>query len=770
MALRALPRATLSFSFLWQPKECCFMRLEWKKRLMLMTAYHGRGPSSRIVRSVLDNRKSNITGEEETEPARVLLERLFAQTQKLEQQIGRNIYFPQVAELGLNLGKLESDLLDALAALKKKEDDIQDTERKVLMEYNELNRAKIELEQRVEEMEAANSRQEKLENELRQANLVLVSQAAEIEDLKFRFNEIDQEISAAQTALVSKEDEINKMMIELKNKCDEAAKTESQLRTKGELLDTANEVVQRQEVELQNLRREIQEKEKELQVFLTMQKTEDEKLKVSKSNLEKQAMDWLIAKQEMKKLEEETCKYGGEANRSLEDFRRVKKLLADVRSELVSSQRALTSSRKKMEEQENLLENRLEELEEQRRSVMSYMTSLKEAQNEVENEKMQLTVAEARNKELERDLSMEKELVEELQTENNIKKSSLYVAINEKSALQEELDRKSAEFGETQNLLQVKESELVDARLEIQHLKSQCASLQLMLEEKNKELLDSRKTLDELNQEIAELRVLMNSQEQQLIQATSMLKEKEEFMQIMQLELNDTKKKYLEAETVVEQMVDLTNKLVVSVKDDVLSSLSHTDEMWSSQLMEKPTDTFRWHKNHLENELELTRESLRSREMDSLAAQRALKLKEQELKIVRQKLNDREEEINKMKEMTQDADGVRQLYALAQERTGEKSTGDLAVEKLQFEGAQLEVEAATSALRKLAEFSRGLLNRASLTIEADYDSSLWLVDIPETAANVSSSFECLAEVYTEMAQLSALSEKLVKEAGILCPQ
>lgn len=230
------------------------------------------------------------------------------------------------------------------------------------------------------------------------------------------------------------------------------------------------------------------------------------------------------------------------------------------------------------------------------------------------------------------------------------------------------------------------------------------------------------------------------------------------------------KKKYLEAETVVEQMVDLTNKLVISVKDDVLSSLSHTDEMWSSQLMEKPTDTFRWHKNHLENELELTRESLRSREMDSLAAQRALKLKEQELKIVRQKLNDREEEINKMKEMTQDADGVRQLYALAQERTGEKSTGYLAVEKLQFERAQLEVEAATSALRKLAEFSRGLLNRASLTIEADYDSSLWLVDIPETAANVSSSFECLAEVYTEMTQLSALSEKLVKEAGILCPQ
>lgn len=138
--------------------------------------------------------------------------------------------------------------------------------------------------------------------------------------------------------------------------------------------------------------------------------------------------------------------------------------------------------------------------------------------------------------------------------------------------------------------------------------------------------------------------------------------------------------------------------------------------------------------------------------------------------MVRQKLDDREEEINKMKEMTRDADDLMQLYALAQERIGEKSTGDLAIEKLQLETAQLEVEAATSALQKLAELSRELLNKASLSIEADYNNSLLLGDSPGTAANVASSGECLAEVYTEMARLSALTEQLVKEAGILCPK
>ncbi|PHU09041.1 hypothetical protein BC332_20901 [Capsicum chinense] len=703
-------------------------------RLVLMTAHCGRGPSSRILRSVLDNRKSNINRNEATEPARVLLERLFAQTQKLEQQIGRNPYLPQVAELGLNIGKLESDLQDALAALKK-EEDIQDTERKVSMEYNELNHAKLELEQRAEEIAAASSRQEKLENE----NLTLASQAEEIEDLKFRLNVMDQEISAAQTALYSKTDEINKLKNKLKIKSDEAANTESELRTTAELLDKANELVQRQEVELQNLRIEIQEKEKELEVFSTMQQTDEEKLKVSKSNLAKHAMDWLVAKKEMKKLEEETSKYGGEASRSVEDFRGVKKLLADVRSELVLSQRALASSREKMEEQENQLEECLQELEEQRRSVMSYMTSLKEVQNEVETEKVKLTVAEARNKELERDLSIEKELVDKLQNELTIKKPSLQAAMIEKSALQEELYRKSREFGETQNLLQVKESELVDARLMIRHLKSECSSLQLMLEEKDKELLDSRKTLEELNQEIDELRVLVSSQELQLIQATSVLKEKEESMQIIQLELNDAKMKYSD-ETVVEHI-----------------------------LVGKPTDPFRWQKNQL-NELELTRESLRSRERDVLAAQRAVKLKGQELKMVHQKLIAKDEEINKMKEKTRDRDDLKQLNALAKERTGEKSIGDPAIEKLQLKKTQLEVNAATSALQKLVELSRDLLNKGILTVESDYDNSLLLVAHSEAAVNVTSSVQYLAKVHTEMARLSAMTEKLVKEAGSLCPQ
>ncbi|KAJ6925172.1 hypothetical protein NC652_018191 [Populus alba x Populus x berolinensis] len=77
---------------------------------------------------------------------------------------------------------------------------------------------------------------------------------------------------------------------------------------------------------------------------------------------------------------------------------------------------------------------------------------------------------------------MEKELVEELQKELEKEKSSLQQEIEKTSFLQQELHQKNIEFGEMQHLLQAKESDLVEAKLDIQDLKSEQASLQLVLE------------------------------------------------------------------------------------------------------------------------------------------------------------------------------------------------------------------------------------------------------------------------------------------------
>ncbi|EXB40155.1 hypothetical protein L484_004505 [Morus notabilis] len=771
MAFSTATRSNIPSSSSFRNSKFCYLRHNGSRnKLVFGTALRRRSRSLKIVKSVLDNTSPSVSDNGATEPARILLERLFVQTQKLEEHMSRDSHLPQDVQLGLNLGTLEADLMAALEVLKDKEDELQNAEKTVHLEHGELNRAKKELEQREKEVTAARHKYEKIEEELNQANLNLTSQARQIEDLKLHLKERDRDIGAAQSALSLKEEEMDKMRNELAKKSEEAARIDSELKSKAQLLTQANKIVNEQEIELQGLRKDIREKEKELEAYLTLRKLEEEKLKVAKSNLEKQTMEWLEAQEELKKLAEEASKHVGETYETVEDFRRVKKLLSDVRFELVSSQKALTSSRQKTEEQDKLLGKQLAELEEQKISVMLYMENLKAAQIEIETERVKLRVAEARNKDLEWDLSMERELVKELQEELQKERSLLQQAMQEMSSFQKELDQKSTEFEKAHNLLQVKESELVEAKMEIQHLKSEQASLELVLDEKDSELLSARKKLEEVSEEVADLKMLLNGKENQLIQATTLLQEKDEHVGIIQNELNDTKQKFLDAETVVGRIVELTNKLVMSMKDEDYGALSLSDDP-AQELFQLPweevSDDFRLQKRQLETELELTKESLRRKEMDVLTAQRSLAIKDEELKLVIGRLDAKEREIEMMKEeMERDANDLRKLYALAQQRVGEKSVGDVAIEKLQIEAAQLEVEAATSALDKLAEMSRELLNKATMSIEAGTDTGIFPVDSFDAWTSIAENNECFTKVKSQVLRLSALTEELVKEAGI----
>ncbi|KAF7817257.1 coiled-coil domain-containing protein 18 [Senna tora] len=711
-----------------------------------------KGHLLKTIKSVLNDKRSGINDYEAAESARILLERLFEQTQKLEEQMTGEFRFGQDVQIGLNLQVLESDLQAALTALKKKEENLQEAERTVLLENSKLNHTKEELERQEREIAVAQSKYEKLEEELKEANLKFASQASQIEDLKLQVRERDQEIAAVQTALSLKEEEIERMKNDLAKKIQEAAYVDSELKSKGQLLNEANEVMRKQEIELQGLRKAIREKEIQLEVSQTQKKFEEEKLKAAEATLEKQAMEWLLAQEELKILGEEAARRVQESNETAEDFRRVKSLLDVVRSELVSSQQSLASSREKMEEQEELLEQQLFELAEQRQSVMSYMENLKQVQVEVESERVKLRVAEARNKELERDVAMEKELVKELQEELKKERNSLKQAVQEMSLLQEKLEQKGTEFRDTIAILHVKESELVDAKLEIQHLKSEKASLQATLEEKDLELSNARKMLEGVNQEIADLKMLLNSKETQLIQATNKLKEKDEHVLMMQNELNNTKLKASEAETVVERILELTNTLVGSIKDEDLTPLTPLNEMSKESLqllLEKPTNEFSWQQKRLEKELELTKESLKTKELEVLNAQRVLIIKDEELKMTLARLDAKEKELTKVREeLKEDASNLKRLYALAQERIGEKSIGDLAIEKLQLEAAQLEIEAATTALHKLAEMSGQLLNKASLSVEADNCITL---------LQSNSDINCLKCICTSSAPIAGLS-------------
>lgn len=743
-----------------------------KSLVALPSSRRGKSHSLLNVQSVLNNTRPNFNDNGTAEPPNVLFDKLFAQTQKLQRQTNQNSVYPDEDLSYSNLGVLESDLQAALVALLKREEDLQDAERKVLSEKKKLNRAKEELEKREKILAIASLKHESLQEELKRANVELASQAREMEELKHKLRERDGELVSMQMSLNLREREVDKMRDEIANKSKEVSVTISEFENKSLLLTKANEVVKRQEGEIHALQRALEEKEEELEISKAMKKLEQEKLRETEANLRKQTEEWLIAQDEVNKLKGETMKRLGEANETVEDFRTVKKLLSDVRFELVSCREALVYSREQMKEKELLLEEQLEELEEQRKSVLSYMQSLKDAHTEVESERVKLRVAEAKNFALEREISVQNELLEELRKELKKEKSLFEQAMHDISIIQDELNNKTNAFQVSQNLLQEKESSLVEAKLEIQHLKSEQASLELLLQEKDEELAEARNKLEEVNQEVTELKMLMTSREDQLMQANAMLKEKDVHLHRIEGELGSSKLKITEAEMVVERIAELTSRLVMSTTNSQSQNAMRINNEISfdsmQQTLEKPRDDYGIENRRLVMELNFTRETLRMKEMEVLAVQRALAFKDEEINVVMGRLEDKERELKKLKEETiNDSEDLKTLYALAQERIGEKTMGDLAIEKLQLEAAQLEVEAATSALQKLAEMSMELVTQTDLSSQAD---STFIV-VPENGVHQENysdgSNDCIAEVKTEVARLWSLTESLLENAGIV---
>ncbi|KAI3890998.1 hypothetical protein MKW98_007303 [Papaver atlanticum] len=732
--------------------------------------------SLKMIRSILDDRMLNIGTADEgsTKPVRFLLETLFAQTQKLEEQISRASNTTEGIDLGLTLETVELDLQAALAVLLKKEEDLKKAESMLLLEDEEVNRAKVELERQEEEIAVARSKQEKIEEDLKWANLNLASQARQIEDLKLTVKEKDRHLSTAKSALSLKEDELDKMRNELSQKSEEVTLMGSELNSRIQLLNEATELIKRQGLEVQELHNIVNAKKLELQESMKMRELERGRLKLAEEHLQKRTLEWLSANEELKYLAENAHRNLAEANETFEDFKRVKKLLVNVKSELVSSQKSLASSRKKMEEQGNQLENQLVELKKQKNFMKSYLKNLENAQVEVESERAGIDLAKNRNKEVKRDLNLDEELITQLQEELNKERSSLELANQEIISIQTKLEQNTSKFEETQNLLRVKESELVEERLQLQHLKSEWTSTQLILQERDTDLFHARQNLEELYLDIAELKRLLTSREEQLIQTRTELQDKDKEVDVIQSELNDTMLKYSEAASVVKRITDLTNKLVHSMKEDEEGydgsagfPLEEETELPGMEhlllkTIEKPVQISRREMKQLETELEMTKESLREKEMEVLATQRALLVKDEKLKTVINRLDDKEGELSRMKEeMVDDANGLRKLYELAQEKIGDKTIGDLAIERLQLEAAQLEVEAATTALQKLANMSGELLDKANITAQANIDEIF-----PEVLL-VQEREERLSEAEYEIARLSNLTEQLVKDAGIL---
>ena len=184
-----------------------------------------------LIRSVVKGVKSNISnGDNGTEPARELLERLFAKTKSLDPSASQD------RELSMSIEVLKTEFEAALSILRKKERDLRDAEKKVSVDRSRLNQTKQDLDQREEDIIKAYSRQHEMEKALMRASRDLSLQVRQINNLKLLVEEQDKKIVSSQAALSKKVIEVDKLKQDMLKKNEEADLMRSKIESKEQEL------------------------------------------------------------------------------------------------------------------------------------------------------------------------------------------------------------------------------------------------------------------------------------------------------------------------------------------------------------------------------------------------------------------------------------------------------------------------------------------------------------------------------------------------------
>jgi len=186
-----------------------------------------------LIRSVVKGVKSNISnGDNGTEPARELLEQLFAKTKSLDPSASQD----RELSMSMSIEVLKTEFEAALSILRKKERDLRDAEKKVSVDRSRLNQTKQDLDQREEDIIKAYSRQHEMEKALMRASRDLSLQVRQINNLKLLVEEQDNKIVSSQAALSKKVIEVNKLKQDMLKKNEEADLMRSKIESKEQEL------------------------------------------------------------------------------------------------------------------------------------------------------------------------------------------------------------------------------------------------------------------------------------------------------------------------------------------------------------------------------------------------------------------------------------------------------------------------------------------------------------------------------------------------------
>lgn len=759
------------------------------------------------ISSVLD--KSSGTGtsgqnnKEPLEPARAALERLFSQAQRHEERKLDPDYATET-ELEDAVAQIEKDLEAALGALRMKEEQLRDAENLLKEDRFELQKAKANFAQREKRLEAMQMEESGRQGEIGRLKKEVGRMAQDLKSANEMIKEKERQVKVAHAALAKVEEDFRKANSLLLERDQTLLKLTNQLNVSQKELKLASEREEEREVELKNLASLVKTQEVELKASREALKVKEVKLRETEKDIKARTDAWLGAQEEMKILERDLQNSKSMEGMTQWELENAKTLLADVQQELYASQHAVNRFRHDISEQKDYLGKSDKELESQRAVLRMRELELAQARREVYNSKEQLRLARAGYDRVSKKLQEQQQETDRMQVALTAGKEAVKDTISEMNTFKKQIRQKDAIISDAELQVHLKEAQRVGLKLELQQVRSELLIAHTTLGEKSTELESATRQVASLQAELVQVKGRLKEKEEELAKMSALLAEKDCTIAAMRADLTFSNEKLSEATSVVEQIAALSKSLAQSAANGLEVSVGDNEVLMQTNfelfaanraLLERELELQRFQEKEnsgafqlqaLHAELRTVKESLLEKEVQLVSMRSALEQKNEELRKILDRWEDREMELTKLRQdVLDEARGLAGMKVTSPMKGNVKAeeNDEPSLEQMELEVAKLEVETALCALQGLADLSYELMDECHIdgnfgenqTSEHRRDldpTSEWRFGISQIVSQAekvseASTSEALEAAAEELAKLKVLKEQLSEKDAAL---
>eukprot|EP00271_Cylindrocystis_brebissonii_P015096 TRINITY_DN3707_c0_g1_i1.p1 TRINITY_DN3707_c0_g1~~TRINITY_DN3707_c0_g1_i1.p1 ORF type:complete len:868 (+),score=201.60 TRINITY_DN3707_c0_g1_i1:310-2913(+) len=670
------------------------------------------------------------SNEQPLDPARVALERLFAQAQTYEERrLDPN--FTTETELEDAVAQIENDLATVVSSLRQKEEELKTAELHLGEERDEVEKARTALMARESKLNAARAGEMGKKGELTKLRLEVTELKKELSLSRDALAEREEQVLAAKGALAKTEEQLRRAELLASEKSVALDTLNAELLTKEYELRMAAEREAEQARVVKKLEQKLERKESLLEQAQGELTLNQQTLQLSKTDLQERVTAWLGAQEELKAMEYD-LDHNKPAGMTRAELDQVKVLLIDVHDELKASQDAVLKFQHDIRLQKEVVVKAEKDLNSQRAVLRMRELELAHARREVAHMRDQVRLARASYERVSKQLKEQRSSGERLQAAVTASKQVLKNSVSALNMQKKELRLKDAALSDAQLAMQLKEAELVGLKLELQGVRSAFSSAQLALNDKSLDLDLANRRVAALETELMTVKMKLKEKEEELARLTVLLGEKDVMIESMRADLSSSNLQLAEATSVVEKIAALSRSLaqtaalgagVARQENPVLMQTNYELFAANKALLNREVELQRLEESAadgaarrqaVEAQLREAKDSLQEKEVELVSVKSELAIKDQELRRLLGRWEQREVDVRKLREdVHQEAAVLSSIRTFVADRdAAPRDDGpdvSPAMESLEVGIAKLETETAVSALRGLSDLSQDLL-------------------------------------------------------------